>query len=226
MIAIAIALRSRMFIDKLGYMPAHIDQSGEVFNGVRVVSKSHQDSRRGWHYHCVCHCGREFTADVYKLKVGICKGCGCVARKHGMFGTPIYFIWNSMKQRCLNSKNHAYTDYGGRGIKVCDRWLSFENFYADMGDRPSTEHSLERKDNDGNYDPGNVIWATAAQQRRNCRNRVQRATVNGETLCIADWAHRLGAKPSAIYARLKSGWDMERAVTTPVRKCIRRTMAS
>lgn len=89
-------------------------------------------------------------------------------RTHGRYGTPEYRAWDAMKQRCTNPKANGYDGYGGRGITVCDRWrYSFENFYADMGDRPSRDHSLDRIDNEGNYEPGNCRWATHSEQMKN-----------------------------------------------------------
>lgn len=115
---------------------------------------------------------------------------------HGMSHTPTYVSWNSMRQRCLNPKNPNYRDYGGRGIVCCDRWSSFEAFLADMGVRPAGT-TLEREDNDGNYEPGNCRWATPTSQSRNRRNNL-RITHEGETLLLADWSRRLGVDAGTL----------------------------
>ena len=111
---------------------------------------------------------------------------------HGCTGTPTYRAWQDMIQRCYNPRRTRYPMYGGRGITVCQRWReSFEAFLKDMGTSPSPRHSIDRIDNNGNYEPGNLRWATAKEQSRNQRrNRV--LTYQGETLCIAEWAERLG----------------------------------
>lgn len=90
-------------------------------------------------------------------------------KTHGMRGTPTHNSWRSMKHRCLNPKGRQYPDYGGRGITVCARWMKFENFLADMGERPGKEYSLDRIDNDGNYEPSNCRWATRSEQQKNKR---------------------------------------------------------
>lgn len=106
-------------------------------------------------------------------------------------------------------------NYKNRGIKVCDRWLSFSNFLADMGERPSPAHSIERNDNNGDYEPGNCRWATAAEQARNRRsNRV--LTIRGEQRCAIDWAAETAVPLKTIYQRLRDGWPDEMAVFTPV----------
>lgn len=92
-------------------------------------------------------------------------------RKHGLSRTQIYSVWSSMRARCENTKHIAFKNYGGRGIKVCKRWLKFENFFADMGERPTIKHSLDRRNNDGNYEPGNCRWATAKEQYHNSRRK-------------------------------------------------------
>ena len=116
------------------------------------------------------------------------------------------------------SDDPAWDDYGGRGIGVCAEWLSsFEAFVADMGERPSAGHSIERLDNDGDYEPGNCVWATRAIQARNRRSN-HIIEVNGLSLTIVDWAARIGASPSAIHDRIRRGWDMKRVVTEPVRR--------
>jgi hypothetical protein len=138
-------------------------------------------------------------------------------RTHGLSRSAIYNIWNAMRQRCENPSNDAYDRYGGRGIKVCDRWLKFENFLADMGTRPSGK-SLDRVDNDGNYEPGNVEWRGRSQQARNKSNN-RRFEFMGKNLCIAEWCEEIGMKDQTLKNRLYSyGWSIERALTTPVRK--------
>lgn len=98
--------------------------------------------------------------------------------KHGFSRTPEYECWGAMKERCYNIKNKQYNDYGGRGITVCKRWLDFQNFYSDLGKRPSNKHSIERINNDGNYEPSNVTWATRKEQQRNQR-KLQKNTPHG-----------------------------------------------
>ena len=120
-----------------------------------------------------------------------------------------------MKNRCINSKVTSYKNYGARGIKVCDRWLKFENFLADMGERPSDQHSIERIDNDGNYEPSNCKWATRAEQVNNKRN-TRNITANGETLTLAEWARRLGCTHTAIIRRISTGMPEEIAVTKAI----------
>ncbi|HEY9737554.1 MAG TPA: hypothetical protein V6D06_14770 [Trichocoleus sp.] len=122
-----------------------------------------------------------------------------------------------MKSRCHNPNNAAYDRYGGRGIVVCDRWReSFENFYADMGPRPSEQHSIDRINNDGNYEPGNCRWATDKQQSRNTR-RNRLLTYNGETLFLDEWAERLSISKHTLQTRLWRGWSVEEAFETPIR---------
>jgi hypothetical protein len=133
-----------------------------------------------------------------------------------------YAAWSAMKHRCHNPANKSYHNYGGRGIVVCDEWiLSYAAFLADVGRRPSPKHQLERIDNNGNYEPKNVRWATRTEQLRNTRhNRL--LTYNGTTLCIADWAEKLAIPRSMIDNRLKQGWPIEQIFTTPLIRRARR----
>lgn len=120
-----------------------------------------------------------------------------------------------MRNRCRNPKYPMYHRYGGRGIVVCERWNDFANFFADMGPRPSPSHTLERINNDGNYEPGNVRWATTAEQNRNTGQNVL-LTFGGKTQTMIDWAIELGMKYSTLQSRIWKGWTVERALTTPV----------
>ena len=133
--------------------------------------------------------------------------------------TPEYTSWLGMRQRCRNPRNQDFPTYGGRGIRVCERWDSFLTFLEDMGPKPSRKHELDRyPDKNGNYEPGNCRWATRTQNVRNTRfNRL--ITFNGETLCLAEWAERTGISAGLLQGRLtRLKWTVERALTTPTRK--------
>lgn len=130
--------------------------------------------------------------------------------------TPEYSCWHSMKSRCFNSNWHQFSLYGGRGITVCERWLKFENFIADMGLRPSAKHSIERLDSNGNYEKSNCTWATRSQQMRNTSYNV-RLTLDGQTRCLVEWVEITGLSRDAITNRLRRGWTHEEALTRSMR---------
>lgn len=131
--------------------------------------------------------------------------------------TRAYSSWASMIQRCQNPKSSRFSSHGGRGIKVCERWKLFDNFLEDMGEPPSSKHSIERENNDGNYEPGNCRWATAKEQARNTR-RNKLVTVGGVVRCIAEWAEISGINVRSIHSRLEDGWPEDIAVTKKTRK--------
>lgn len=133
---------------------------------------------------------------------------------HGRSNDPIFAVWSSMVKRCRNPNDRAFKDYGGRGIKVCDRWLtSFENFLADMGE-PTPGMQLDRIDNEGNYEPRNCRWVTSKQ---NCRNRRSNVFIEyqGQRKSIAEWAELAGLERKTLEYRLRAGWPAERALNTP-----------
>ena len=135
-------------------------------------------------------------------------------KRHGYFGTKVYEVWHSMKRRCTKPGDKGYQNYGGRGIKVCVRWMKFENFLADMGEPPAGM-SLDRINNDGDYCPENCRWTTPKVQSNNRRpGNVHVLTFNGETMNASDWAKRLGISPQAMGHRLEN-WPLERALTQP-----------
>lgn len=137
--------------------------------------------------------------------------------KHGKIHTRVYKTWTNMKQRCLNPNSSAYKDYGGRGIKVCDRWLSFENFLDDMGDRPEGM-SIDRKGNNGNYEPNNCRWATPKKQNNNRRDNV-RIKFYGMDLTLPEWGELLNIKSRTLWMRLNGhGWSIQKTLTTPARR--------
>lgn len=136
--------------------------------------------------------------------------------KHGMYRSPEHAAWKEMKQRCYNPNSHRYNRYGGRGIKVCDRWLdSFVAFYSDMGPRPSAGHSIERRDNNGDYEPGNCDWATKAEQNRNRGDNVF-LEHDGRSMTMAEWAREIGMGVKTLEYRIKNGWSIHNALTLPV----------
>lgn len=168
-------------------------------------------------YECACDCGvvRLFSSPVLKRKA---KSCGCLRREstaaarrtHGMSGTRTYRIWAGVIKRCTSSSQQNFKHYGGRGISVCERWRSFGNFLSDMGQAPAGS-SIERKDVNGNYEPGNCVWLPMELQNRNTR-RVRLLELNGQTKCIAEWAEEFALRKSLVYDRIRRGWSIERAL--------------
>lgn len=212
-------------------MPAlkHLIAIGQQFGRLTVLRQVASAGRRR-RFLCRCVCGTETTVGVDHLVSGDSTSCGCYNRervrecyvphpKHGHAvgnrQTPEYRVWAGMKARCLNPNKPAFKDYGGRGIRICDRWRdSFEAFYADMGPRPSLQHELDRyPDNDGHYEPGNVRWATRAQQMLNTRqNRF--LTYAGRTQTVVEWAREIGIPASRLRDRLRLGWTVDRALSS------------
>ena len=136
---------------------------------------------------------------------------------HGMTGTPEYRAWLHMKDRCFNPNNKQYLDWGGRGITVCDRWLNFKNFLADMGLKPTSKHSIDRIDNDGNYSVENCKWSTNTEQHNNTRAN-HLITISCVTLNVKQWEKKMGYGENVIHTRLKLGWSEYKAVMTPVKQ--------
>jgi hypothetical protein len=146
-----------------------------------------------------------------------------MSQTHGMRHTPEWKAWRNMKTRCSNQNIEEYHRYGGRGIKVCEIWWnSFEQFYQDMGSRPSSGHTLDRIDNDGDYEPGNCRWITRKEQAQN-RESNRRLTLDGITRTMAEWADACGVKADTIGRRLRLGWSAEKALNTPVSRGLRRS---
>jgi hypothetical protein len=183
--------------------------------------------KKQWVCRCDCDGGKEIPVSAYALKAGLTKSCGCSRLEaknrltHGETSrwefTPEYRCWTGMKARCSNPNKSNYRFYGGRGILVSDRWInSYETFLSDMGRMPSPKHTLDRIDPDGNYEPGNVRWATWSEQQRNRgNNRV--ITLLGKTQCLAAWAEELGLNYRTLTSRIRSGWSYERVLTQPLR---------
>lgn len=184
----------------------------------RLVVVEQLESRKGplkrgfARWRCVCDCGKETIAETSRLNRGHKKSCGCLAATaivertltHGMTGTSEYRIWSGLKRRCLDPVCNSYPRYGGRGITVCEEWMDFASFFADMGPRPSKKHSLDRINNNGPYSPENCRWATAKDQARNT-SRSRRYAFHGKRLTIPDIAEQTGIPRMTLFNRLRSG---------------------
>lgn len=205
-------------------------KAGDVFGRLTLVAPSpgNEDGKPRWL--CRCACGTEKSVGQAKLRNGNTTSCGCRHReraseantKHGMYQTWLYKLWENIKIRCYNPKAAHYHNYGGRGIKVCPRWKdSFENFrddiLAEIGERPTPQHSLDRIKNDEDYKSGNVRWSTTTTQGRNKRTN-KLITAGGKTRCLAEWVEVSGLSRDTINNRIRNlGWPEDRAVTQPLR---------
>lgn len=205
------------------YKPSIAVSPGQTFNRWTLIRLSHSD-KQGKHWLCRCICGTERVVRQHAVIHGVSKSCGCLHEEvmqtlfvtHGGTRSPEYSSFQGMHSRCENPNDRRYKDYGGRGIRVCERWLhSFENFIADMGKRPSPKHTLERRNNDLGYSPENCIWASQKTQSRNKRTNVL-FTFNGQTKVLPDWASEYGFKKGTLRSRIRKGWTIEKALTTPV----------
>lgn len=208
------------------FMGKKIDLTGQKFNMLTVIKelgvvKSGRSNNVVWL--CQCECGNETQVQTRILKSGGVKSCGCLAKinhpkTHNMSFTPEYACLKGIKSRCHNPKNKKWHLYGGRGIKVCERWLGKDglvNFVADMGLRPSPDHSIDRIDTNGHYEPNNCRWATTKVQNRNKRNN-NYLEYKGEVKTLTDWAEQFGISRNTVTGRLNSGWTVEQALELPV----------
>jgi hypothetical protein len=201
------------------------DVSGRTFGRLTVTGQSEIRGRCRVYWLCICSCSKEKWIIVDALKAGGTKSCGCLndevrqilhhghAARTGHPASPEYTAWHSMKQRCQNPRNDKTHLYGGKGVQVCQEWSdNFIAFLEDMGPRPPGS-TLERRNSNGHYEPGNCVWATYAEQNRN-HSRNRWITFRGETLCLADWVARTGIPHATLSNRLKR-WSLERALTEP-----------
>lgn len=205
-------------------MGTRIDLEGQRFGRLTVLRiADRKDGVVRWT--CLCDCGTTKDIRSQKLRIGSTRSCGCFQRDvagtfnailhgHASRGvrTPEYMAWMAMLARCRNPKHKEFKHYGGRGITVCERWLKFENFLEDMKLKPIPELSIDRKNNNGNYEPGNCRWATKEEQQSNRRNN-KWIESGGERRTLAQWERHLGFLPGRITQRLKRGWSEEEAIT-------------
>ncbi len=197
---------------------------GDKFGLLTVVGPAPGNRYGNPYSFCRCECGTVRAVRESRLLSGA-YSCGCsnvTARQlhklNGIAPRPRNVernIWRDMIRRCTDPRDSSYQRYGGRGIGVCDRWLqSFEAFVGDVGPRPSKAHSIERVDNNGNYEPSNVKWGTCFEQNRNRRdNRI--ITINGTPRTFSDWCSAYGIRKATVESRLRHGWTEQQAFTVP-----------
>lgn len=195
---------------------------GDRFGRLTVVSEISRHRTSGGNvqrrFLCRCDCGEERLIVAGSLRDGQ-RSCGCLkadvirrrCTKHGYAGTRLYLIWNNMWRRCTEPTNDRYAQYGGRGIRVCERWKKFESFLADMGEPPAGMTLDRYPDNDGNYEPANCRWATAKEQANN-KQSSNPIVIDGVTRPITEWISLLGVNRSTIYRRIHRGMDARSAL--------------
>lgn len=203
-----------------------MDYINRIFHRLTVKERLGLDaSGKNTLYLCQCSCGHEVKVSRTNLRKETTKSCGCMNRemardrhlKHGKSGTRVYIVWTNMIQRCTNPNHNEYKNYGARGITVCDSWRKFQNFYKDMGEPPTEDHTIERNDVNGSYEKTNCKWIPSAAQSMNTRRSVK-MTFLGRTQTVTEWAREYGLNPSTLRVRLRRGMTFAEALTTPVKQ--------
>ncbi len=196
---------------------------GDTYGKWTVLSFDHVHKGGHAYFFCRCWCGKVKSVQVSRIRSGRSKDCGCdrniVAsiklKTHGLSKHRLFPTWGAMIRRTSLTTDPAYPNYGGRGITVCNRWQDVALFIADM--TPSWAHGLtiERRDNDGPYSPENCYWGSRTEQALNRRSNVH-LEFDGRTQTLTEWAREIGMAPRTLWARINSGWSIERALTTPL----------
>lgn len=202
----------------VGEVYGRLTIAGMPFYSIRFPSKGTEQC-----VVCNCSCGNTVILSCNGVKSGNASTCSlsCGHKTHGQTGTSTFNSWTAMKKRCYGNDD-SHQRYRDKGIQVCDRWLeSFENFLADMGPRPSKRHTIERKENSGNYEPGNCVWALPVEQQRN-RDDCIYVTLHGKRLTVSEAASVVGINRHTVYSRIRMGWSIEEALHTPTRNWTKR----
>ena len=195
------------------------DLTGQKFGKVTAINPAGTNESGNTLWLCECECGNKTIVVNSNLTRGNSKSCGCVGRDkiikrntiHNLCHTRIYNVWRNMKERSLNPNCKEYKYYGGRGIKICDKWFEFKNFYNDMQKTYQEHLTLDRTDVNGNYEPSNCRWVTQLRQANNKRNNIF-VTVNGITSTLADTCREYNVNYNLVWKRLFRGWTIEQAL--------------
>jgi len=187
---------------------------GARFGAWTVVGYAGKDKRNNALAQCLCDCGKSSAVKVCRLKEGLSRSCGCqVGITHGKSRTSEHYTWKNIKQRTTNKNRPDYARYGGRGVKMCKRWLeSFEAFMSDMGPKPSPLHSIDRIDTNGDYEPSHCRWADSYTHANNSRKNVW-VVINNERMTVSQAARAHGINQSSLSRRLKRGLDINDAIS-------------
>jgi hypothetical protein len=216
------------------YRLMRVDYTGVRFGNMVCIEQA-ASTGDGARWLCRCDCGARETRRLSLLRLSIksgnvpkCRACQRLQQKRRASGArpgrvrqsddPAWIAWREMIRRCYRVRYKDYPAYGGRGIVVATNWRRFPAFIADMGPRPSPKHSIDRIDNDGNYEPGNCRWATQLEQQNNRRNNVT-ITRDGVSMTVSQWSRVLGIRVGTLFNRVYAGWSIERLFSPPRTRC-------
>ncbi|MBD2201542.1 hypothetical protein H6G33_09305 [Calothrix sp. FACHB-1219] len=201
-----------------------IDITGQVFGRLTVIKQIgfNKDRRALWL--CKCSCGNETTVTGKALRAGTTRSCGCLIvrngvekTKHGMTDTKEWNVWRGMMKRCYQPTQDKYPLYGGKGIIVCERWHTFQNFYEDMGNVPEGM-TIDRIDSSKNYEPENCRWVDIYVQNNNRGDYNVRWSYKGKDQTVSEWARELGCNNTTLFERQRRGWSIEKILSTPTKR--------
>jgi len=201
------------------------DLTGQRFGKLTAINIDSKDKFKHLRWLCKCDCGNETVVLSDNLLRNHTTSCGCekwkinskVHKTHGKSRSREYVAWLNMIRRCENRDNKSYADYGGRGIKVCDEWRTFEGFWCDMGTTYKNNLTLDRIDVNGDYRKENCRWITISEQQSNKRNN-HVVVYNGKSMTLSKACTLRGIDIRTVFSRLKLGWSFEKAINTPLRQ--------
>jgi hypothetical protein len=205
-------------------MRAGLDMTTKKYGRLSAIRQIPNPKQTGALWEFECDCGNIKVIKSQAVRLGLVVSCGCYSKElliknlttHNCSRHPNFKTWQSMISRCTKETDKDYPSYGGRGIKVCDDWLDPNKFIADMGLKPTKKHTLDRIDNNGNYEPKNCRWASPLEQSHNKRNN-RNLTAYGETLCMAEFSRKYNIPQTTIMRRLAKGMTAEQIIETPIR---------